>query len=108
MGCRLLSGTPPPHLYNAQRWQRTARPDAGQLSIRLAGIYDLDSRRYDWITDFGDFPVWLNAGRRILFVSQGKIFLLDTKSRNVEPVLTVTDEDVDLGTPALSRDNRTI
>jgi len=72
------------------------------------GLYDLDSRRYDWITDFGDFPVWLNDGRRILFVSQGKIFLLDAKSRKVEPVLTVTDEDVDLGSPALSRDNRTI
>jgi hypothetical protein len=41
-------------------------------------------------------------------VTQGKIFLLDTRSRKTEHVLTVTDEDVDLGSPALSRDNRTI
>ena len=42
--------------------------------------------------------MWLNDGRRILFVSHGKIFLIDTQSRKVEPVLTVTDEDVDVRT----------
>ncbi len=72
------------------------------------GIYDLESRQYDWLTDFGDYPLWLNDGRRILFVNRGKLLLLDTKTRKYQPVLTVTDEEVDIGSPGLSRDNQTI
>jgi hypothetical protein len=44
----------------------------------------------------------------VLFVSQGKILLLDTRTRKYLQVLSVTDEDVDIGSPGLSRDNRTI
>ena len=72
------------------------------------GIYDLETKQYDWLTDFGDWPVWLNDDRHLLFVSQGKIFSFDTKSRKYQPVLTVTDQDVDIGSPGLSPDNRII
>ncbi len=72
------------------------------------GIYDRESKQYDWLTDFGDFPLWLKDGRRILFVSQGKILLFDTTTRKYQPVLSVTDEDVDIGSPGLSGDNRMI
>ncbi len=44
----------------------------------------------------------------MLFVSQGKIFLFDTAARKYEPVLTVTDQDVDIGSPSLSPDNKTL
>ena len=70
------------------------------------GVYDPASRNYDWFTDFGDWPVWLNDNRRLLFVSQGKIFLFDTATKKYEPILTVTDQDVDIGSPSVSRDNR--
>ena len=72
------------------------------------GTYDLGSRKYDWFTDFGDWPLWLNDNRHLLFVSQGKILLLDTNTRKYQQVISVTDEDVDIGSPGLSRDNRTI
>jgi Tol biopolymer transport system component len=72
------------------------------------GIYDLDSKTYDWLTDFGDWPLWLNDNRRLLFVSQGNLFLFDTQTRKYTHVLTVTDQDVDIGSPSLSHDNRTI
>jgi Tol biopolymer transport system component len=72
------------------------------------GIYDLASGTYEWLTDFGDWPVWLNDNRRLLFVSQGKILLYDTQSKQYRPVLTVTDQDVDIGSASLSRDNRMI
>lgn len=71
-------------------------------------IYDLGTGAYEWLTDFGDWPVWLNDNRRLLFVSQGKILLYDTKTREHRPVLTVTDQDVDIGSASLSRDNRVI
>ncbi len=72
------------------------------------GVYDPASGHYDWFTNFGDWPVWLNDNRRMLFVSQGKIFLFDTATRKYEPVLTVTDQDVDIGSPSLSPDNKTL
>jgi len=72
------------------------------------GIYDRESKNYEWLTDFGDWPVWFNDSRRLLFVSQGKIFLFDTGTRKYQPVLTVTDQDVDIGSPALSPNNRVI
>jgi serine/threonine protein kinase/Tol biopolymer transport system component/tetratricopeptide (TPR) repeat protein len=72
------------------------------------GAYDLESKTYDWLTDFGDWPLWLNDNRHLLFVSQGQILLFDTSTRKYQPVLTVTDQDVDIGSPAISRDNRMI
>ncbi len=72
------------------------------------GVYDSASGNYEWFTDFGDWPVWLNDNRRLLFVSQGKIFLFDSANSKYEPVLTVTDQDVDIGSPSLSPDNKTL
>ena len=72
------------------------------------GIYDLETKQYDWLTDFGDWPIWLNDDRHLLFVSQGKVFSFDTKTRKYQPVLTVTDQDVDIGSPGVSPDNRVI
>jgi eukaryotic-like serine/threonine-protein kinase len=72
------------------------------------GIYDLAAKTYDWLTDFGDWPIWLNDDRHLLFVSQGTIYLYDTQSRKYHQVFVVTDQDVDIGSPALSRDNRTL
>ena len=41
-------------------------------------------------------------------MSQGTIYLYDTHSRNYKEVLRVTNQDVDIGSPALSHDNRTL
>jgi Tol biopolymer transport system component len=72
------------------------------------GIYDLEAKTYDWLTDFGDWPIWLNDNRHLLFVSQGSIYLYDTHSRTYKLILRVTNQDVDIGSPALSRDNHTL
>ena len=65
-------------------------------------------KQYDWLTDFGDWPIWLNDARHLLFVSQGRLFSFDTRTRKYQPVLTVTDQDVDIGSPAVSLNNRVI
>ncbi|HEU4435218.1 MAG TPA: hypothetical protein VFR51_17660, partial [Pyrinomonadaceae bacterium] len=72
------------------------------------GVYDLETKTYDWLTDFGDWPIWLGDNRHLLFVSQGNLLLFDTQSRKQRQLMTVTDQDVDIGSPAISRDNRTI
>jgi len=72
------------------------------------GIYDLETKTYDWLTDFGDWPIWLNDNRHLLFVSQGNLLLFDTLTRKHRQLMVVSDQDVDIGSPAISRDNRTI
>ena len=72
------------------------------------GIYDLETKTYDWLTDFGDWPIWLSDNRHLLFVSQGSLLLFDTQSRKQRQLLAVTDQDVDIGSPGISRDNRII
>ncbi len=72
------------------------------------GIYDLETKTYDWLTDFGDWPIWLNDNRHLLFVSQGNLLLFDTQTRKYRQLMVVSDQDVDIGSPALSRDNHTI
>jgi len=70
------------------------------------GVYDLESKRYDWLTNFGEWPLWFEDGRRILFADHGKIFIVDSESKKYHEVLPVADGDI--GSPGLSRDNRFI
>ena len=47
---------------------------------RLAGtsdgivVYDIDTRRYTRLTDFGDRPVWLGASRDLVFVHGDRVY----------------------------------
>jgi Tol biopolymer transport system component len=67
----------------------------------------LDSRKCDWLLDYGSFPVWLRDTRRLLFAYQGKILLLDTATRKVREVLSAAPHAVN-GQFRLSRDDRVI
>jgi len=70
------------------------------------GIYDLESHNYDWLTDFGEWPLWCNDDRRILFADHGKLFIVDSASKKYHELFPVADGDI--GSPGLSRDNRVI
>ena len=49
---------------------------------------------------------WLNDGRKLLFLAQGKLLMLDSVSKSYEEVLTVETGFID--SFALSHDNHTI
>jgi Tol biopolymer transport system component len=67
--------------------------------------YSFRTGRFDRLTDFGEFPVWLADSRRVMFVSGGKdFFVADIRSRNVQRVWSVT-RDV-IGPPPVSRAGR--
>jgi Tol biopolymer transport system component len=72
------------------------------------GVYDLESKTYDWLTDVGDWPLWMQDSRRLIMVQRGAIVLIDSRTRKTLPIVVVSDEDVDIGSPGLTRDNRTI
>ena len=97
--------------FESWSWSLDGKRLAGHRHLADAshegiGVYDLESQRYDWLTDFGEWPLWFNDGRRILFADHGKIFIVDSESKKYHEVLSVADGDI--GSPGLSRDNRVI
>jgi Tol biopolymer transport system component len=106
---RLPMLTHPSSVYLANSWS----PD-GERLVGTAGLtpplgivtYDLRSRMYRQLTNFGEWPVWFPDGRRVLFVADGKnFFTVDAETRATRKVFSV-DRDV-IGPPRLTRDGRT-
>jgi WD40-like Beta Propeller Repeat len=70
-------------------------------------IYSFQSRTYERLTDFGQWPVWLPDNRRVLFVSGGNAFyVVDRVTKQVRQVFAV-QRDV-IGPPRLARDGRAL
>src|SRR5262245_1490772 len=76
---------------------------------RIGGIfvYSFETQQYEKLTDFGGSPFWLSDSRRLLFAYRNKIFLVDSQTKRVREVLSLTSQNV--GIPfTLSRDDRQI
>ncbi len=56
------------------------------------------------LTDFGERPSWLRDSRRLLFIHQDKLYLVDGQTKRVEELLSVAPHG--LQSITLSRDNR--
>ena len=79
----------------------------GQAGLAARGIltYSLRTRRFDRLTDFGGYPVWLPDSRQLMFVSAGRDFhVVDTRSRRVRKVFSA-QRDI-IGPPQLTREGR--
>ena len=92
-------------------WSPDGRTLAGQkhladLSHAGIAVHELGTGGLDWITDFGEWPIWLKDSRRLLFSYLGKLFLVDSATRKYHEVLSVPQPT--LGSVGLSADERTI
>lgn len=91
-------------------WSRDGKYLAGQILApgglaKGIAIYSFDTRTYEKIADFGEWPVWLPDSRRVLFVSGGKTFYVaDIRTKKVRKIYSAT-RDV-IGPPRLTRDGR--
>jgi Tol biopolymer transport system component len=97
----------PAELFVVNSWSPDGERLVGQAGLAPRGIvtYSFRTGRFDRLTDFGEFPVWLADSRRVMFVSGGKdFFVADIRSRHVQRVWSVT-RDV-IGPPQVSRDGR--
>jgi Tol biopolymer transport system component len=86
-------------------WSPNGSYVAGQFNAVDEGvlIYAFDTGRYERLTDYGQWPVWLPDSRRLLFVSGGKAFyVVDRETGRVREVFSVT-RDV-IGPPQLTHD----
>jgi hypothetical protein len=93
-------------------WSPDGQKLAGVPTEKLAAIfgiavYSFDSQRFEKLTDFGSFPAWLSDSRRLLFLNQSKLYLIDSQSRKVHEVLSVAPYEFGGGV-TLSRDDRLI
>ena len=67
--------------------------------------YSFRTKRYEKISDFGEWPVWLPDSRRVLFVANKNAFYIaDVRTKQVRKILSV-ERDV-IGAPRLTRDGR--
>jgi Tol biopolymer transport system component len=95
--------------YYMNSWSPDGRRLCGSIGPRDNGIltYDLGTHRYERLTDFGEWPVWLPDGRHILFVSGGKRFyIVDRETKQVRRIFTVARDVV--GPPRLTRDGHRV
>ena len=83
-------------------WQ--ARTDGVFTGI---SIYSFDTGTYERVTtDSGSYPRWLSDSRRLLFVNSSRIYLVDSQSRRVHEILSVSTGE--LGPGSISSDDRWI
>ena len=71
-------------------WSPDGRWLAGEIQTRSARLgiarYSIESGRYERLTDSGILPVWL-GGDRMLYIKEGKVFLLDVATRASREVM---------------------
>jgi Tol biopolymer transport system component len=96
-----------PDEFVVNAWSPDGKQLAGQAGLAARGIivYSLASGRFEQVTDFGGYPVWLPDSRRVMFVSGGRdFFVADTRTKRIAKVFSV-ERDI-IGPPGLTRDGR--
>ena len=101
----------PTQTFEIWGWSPDGQRLAGQkhltdLSHAGIAIHQLGTDRIEWLTDFGEWPVWLSDNRRLLFSNHGKLYLIDSVTRKYHEVLSLPQQT--LGSVGLSPDERTI
>ena len=94
--------------YYMNSWSPDGQRLCGGIGPADIGIltYDIRTRRYERLTDYGEWPVWLPDSRHILFVSGGgkAFYIVDRETKRVKRIFSA-GRDV-LGPPRLTRDGR--
>ena len=99
---------PPSSRFLVNDWSQDGKGLVGIAEPPIGGVvrYSLESHKYERLTDFGEWPVWLPDSRRVLFVAHGKDFyLVDSSSKQVRKVFSVARDII--GPPQLTRDGKT-
>jgi Tol biopolymer transport system component len=94
--------------FEPSSWSADGKWIAGHLRNRSKGIgiYSTESSRYQHVATIGEWPVWLNDNRRLLFSAQGKLYIVDRDQKRPRELLSVQGEhfrDINL-----SPDNREV
>ncbi len=100
-------------IFAAWDWSPDGRKLAGfaqQLEGRVTGIvsYELQAGKFTKWTETGQDPRWLADSSRLIYVDDGKVWLLDTARGLRKILIQSSDWQVERRGIAISRDNRWI
>jgi Tol biopolymer transport system component len=82
--------------------QRSGRPEFGIT------LYSPEARSFADVIDYGVEPMWLADSRRLLFQHQGRLHIVDSGSKRVRQVLSVSPHEISARGYGITRDNRTL
>jgi Tol biopolymer transport system component len=57
-------------------------------------IYNLQTETYEQVTDFGTEPAWLNDNRRLMFRSEGRLYVADAMTKKSREVLSLNPHEI--------------
>jgi Tol biopolymer transport system component len=102
--------------FRGWTWSPDGRSLAGFITPRSGlssgiAIYSFGSKRYNRLTDFGLYPVWLKDGRGIVFCFKEKLYVVDVASKKPREImyaaLSARTGEM-LGAASVSPDERTL
>jgi serine/threonine protein kinase/Tol biopolymer transport system component len=93
--------------FEPNSWSPDGRRLAGNKDTSEIVVYALDSHRLEPLGHSGRAPFWLADSRRLLYLDQGKLFVLDTATREIREVLAPPPGSTFL-LASLGADNRTL
>jgi len=96
-------------VFSGWNWSPDGRMLAGFLN-RDDGVvtYSPDSQTFRRLTEHGSDPAWLSDNRRLLFLNNGKIHLLDSVSGRSKELVSAMPEEIARRGFAVSLDDRRI
>ena len=77
---RLLPKIPGGGDFNVTSWSQDGTRLAGIDSLGRIALYSIASRTFRTFETHGTYPVWLHDSRRLLYLDNGSIFILDVAS----------------------------
>ena len=92
--------------YVVWDWSPDGKKLLGTFADGSVAVFSLETNRYEKISDFGAYPMWLPDSVRYVAIARGKIYLGNTATKAVRELYTV--EENQLRSAAISRDIRMI
>jgi len=105
---------PDPDLaFSVWSWSPDGKSLAGTKYRKATGdivgtaLYSFETKSYDDLTPFGDSPTWLRDSRRLLFIDESALHLVDRLTKKYQVVLSPKPQ-VFFSLSQLSADNKTV
>jgi Tol biopolymer transport system component len=82
--------------FGAWDWSPDGSKIAGSFSggEPYVGYFSVETQRFEKITASGGYPMWLSDSTRFIYVSEGKAYLTDIKTKRVRKILDLGQEEI--------------
>jgi Tol biopolymer transport system component len=92
--------------FVAWDWSPDGKKLAGKFTVATTGIayYSVAERKYEKLIDVDEYPVWLSDSRRLVFLNEGKAYLVDVVTKRLQPFFEAGQDQ--LRSIGIARDDR--